>query len=84
MTSGGFHLYLQQHIQDMTKSISRKAFAFEVGEHVAENAIEQLKNAYNTNTSVVRIHSGCYLTVILEFFWMSCTSGLKQGKFKEK
>ena len=47
MTPQGFHNYLLQHIQDMTKSISREAFLFKVGEDVPINqAIEQLKNAY--------------------------------------
>ncbi|KAK3804448.1 hypothetical protein RRG08_042207 [Elysia crispata] len=47
MTPEGFHNYFQQHIQDMTKSISRKAFAFQIGDHVSlENAVAQLKNAY--------------------------------------
>ena len=47
MTPQGFHNYFQQHIQDMTKSISREAFLFKVGEHVSiEEGVEQLKNAY--------------------------------------
>ena len=34
MTPEGLHNYLQQHVQNMTKSISREAFVFKVGEDV--------------------------------------------------
>ena len=47
MKPAGFHNYLHHLIQDMTISISRKAFAFQIGDRVSiENAVAQLKNAY--------------------------------------
>jgi len=75
MSPRGFHNYLQQHIQDMTKSISRKAFAFEVGEHVSiEKAIEQLKNAHkhlcrqNSQSMYFNCEFGLFLNELYKWF----------------
>lgn len=47
MSPKGFHIYLQEHIQDMSKSVSRKPFEFQVGENVSiMEGIAQLKEAY--------------------------------------
>ena len=75
MTPRGFHTYLQQHVQNMTLSISREAFAFKVGEDVPiDQAIEQLKNAYkhlcrqNSQSMYFNCDFGLFLNELYKWF----------------
>jgi len=83
MTPQGFHNYLLQHIQDITKSISRKPFAFELGEHVnIANGIEQLKNAYkhlcrqNSQSMYFNCDFGIFLNALYKWFEKKKIEGL--------
>ena len=83
MTPAGFHNYLHQHIQDMTKSISRKAFAFQIGDHVSiENAVVQLKNSYkhlcrqNSQSMVFNCEFGNFLNELYKWFEQMQIQGL--------
>ena len=83
MTPQGFHNYLFQHIQDMTKSISREAFLFKVGEDVhIDQAINQLKNAYkhlcrqNSQSMVFNCEFGNFLNELYKWFEQMKIQGL--------
>ena len=83
MTPEGFHNYLQQHIQDMTKSISRKAFAFQIGDHLSiENAVVQLKNAYkhlcrqNSQSMYFNCDFGLFLNELYKWYEQKKIQGL--------
>ena len=83
MTPQGFHNYLLQHIQDMTKSISREAFLFKVGEHVSiEEGVEQLKNAYkhlcrqNSQSMYFNCDFGLFLNELYKWYEQKKIQGL--------
>ena len=83
MTPEGLHNYLQQHIQDMSKTISREAFLFKVGEDVSiDQAIGQLKNVYkhlcrqNAQSMYFNCDFGIFLNEVYKWFQKQKIQGL--------
>ena len=79
MSPMGFHNYLQEHIQDMTRSILRDKFIFKTGEHVP---IEQLKDAYkhlcrqNSQSMLFNCEFGNFLNALYNWFEQQKNKGL--------